>query len=159
MEEHRRLGADLDVDVPFQYLTFFLDDDEKLEDIRVKYSKGEMLTSEVKAVLTETIQKFLKEFQDRRAKVTDADVEKFMSVRKIVPYPKKWAEEMERREKEAEEKRLKEEEEKKAKAEAEAERVKAKKAAAEAKKAAAREFAKKKEEEAKAKKEAEEANK
>ena len=75
--------------MPFQYLTFFLDDDEKLEDIRVKYSKGEMLTSEVKAVLTETIQKFLKEFQDRRAKVTDADVEKFMSVRKIIPYPKK----------------------------------------------------------------------
>jgi len=43
-------------------LTFFLDDDEKLEDIRVKYSKGEMLTGEVKAVLIEVIQKFLKEF-------------------------------------------------------------------------------------------------
>ena len=55
MEEHRRLGADLDVDVPYQYLTFFLEDDEKLEDIRVKYSKGEMLTSEVKAILTESI--------------------------------------------------------------------------------------------------------
>jgi tryptophanyl-tRNA synthetase len=159
IEEHRKLGADLDVDVPFQYLTFFLDDDEKLEDIRVKYSKGEMLTSEVKAILTETIQKFLKEFQDRRAKVTDADVEKFMSVRKIVSYPKKWAEEMERREKEAEEKRLKAEEEKNAKAAADAERVKAKKEAAEAKKKAAKEFAKKKEEEAKAKQAAEEASK
>ena len=136
-----------------------MDDDEKLEDIRVKYSSGEMLTSEVKGILIETIQKFLKDFQDRRAKVTDADVDHFMSVRKIVPYPKKWAEEMERREKEAEEKRLKAEEEKAAKALAEVERVKAKKEAAEAKKKAAKEFAKKKEEEAKAKKEAEEANK
>ena len=101
VEEHRLKGADLDVDVPYQYLTFFLDDDEKLEDIRSKYEKGEMLTSEVKQVLIECIQEFLKEFQERRAKVTDEDVEKFISVRKITPYPKKWAEEMERREKEA----------------------------------------------------------
>ena len=55
VEEHRKLGADLDVDVPYQYLQFFLDDDEKLEEIRVKYSSGEMLTSEVKKVLIECI--------------------------------------------------------------------------------------------------------
>jgi tryptophanyl-tRNA synthetase len=71
-------------------LTFFLDDDEKLEDIRVKYSKGEMLTGEVKAILIEVIQKFLKEFQEKRAKVTDDDVKAFMAVRKIDPYPKAW---------------------------------------------------------------------
>ena len=28
VEEHREKGADLEVDVPYQYLTFFLDDDE-----------------------------------------------------------------------------------------------------------------------------------
>jgi len=28
VEEHRALGADLDVDVSFQWLTFFLEDDE-----------------------------------------------------------------------------------------------------------------------------------
>jgi len=43
-------------------LEFFLDDDEKLEDIRQKYSKGEMLTGEVKNILIEVIQKFLKDF-------------------------------------------------------------------------------------------------
>lgn len=32
-EEHRRLGGDTDVDVSYQYLTFFLDDDEELEKI------------------------------------------------------------------------------------------------------------------------------
>ena len=47
-EEHRRLGADLDIDVPFQYLWFFLDDDEKLEEIRKAYAGGEMLTGEIK---------------------------------------------------------------------------------------------------------------
>jgi tryptophanyl-tRNA synthetase len=34
LEEHRAKGANLDIDVPYQYLTFFLDDDEKLEYIR-----------------------------------------------------------------------------------------------------------------------------
>ena len=81
-----------------------MDDDEKLEEIRVKYSSGEMLTSEVKQVLIECIQKFLKDFQDRRAKVTDADVDAFMAIRKITTYPKAWAEEMERRAKVEEEK-------------------------------------------------------
>ena len=48
VEEHRRLGADLSIDIPYQYLTFFLEDDDKLEEIRDKYKKGEMLTGEVK---------------------------------------------------------------------------------------------------------------
>ena len=33
-EEHRRLGGDPDVDVSYQYLTFFLEDDEELETLR-----------------------------------------------------------------------------------------------------------------------------
>jgi len=51
LELHKELGADLDVDVPFQYLQFFLEDDEQLEDIRKKYGSGEMMTGEVKQVL------------------------------------------------------------------------------------------------------------
>lgn len=31
IEEHRRLGGNPDVDVSYQYLSFFLDDDEELE--------------------------------------------------------------------------------------------------------------------------------
>ena len=34
LKEHREKGANVEVDVPYQYLTFFLDDDEKLEHIR-----------------------------------------------------------------------------------------------------------------------------
>ncbi len=33
-EEHRKNGGNCDVDISYQYLTFFLDDDEKLEKIR-----------------------------------------------------------------------------------------------------------------------------
>ena len=68
------MGADLEVDVPYQYLTFFLDDDEKLQDIKEKYGMGKLLTGEVKAILIDVINKFLKDFQERRAKVTDEDV-------------------------------------------------------------------------------------
>lgn len=55
VEEHRANGADLDIDVPFQYLMFFLEDDDKLEEIKQKYSKGELLTGEVKAILIEVL--------------------------------------------------------------------------------------------------------
>jgi tryptophanyl-tRNA synthetase len=48
LEEHRKNGANLDIDVPYQYLRFFLEDDEKLEQIAKDYSSGKMLTGEVK---------------------------------------------------------------------------------------------------------------
>ena len=90
IEEHRAKGCDLSVDVPFQYLTFFLEDDERLEEIRVKYGKGELLSGEVKAELIQVMQQFTKGMQDARAKVTQADVEYFMSIRKIEKMPSKW---------------------------------------------------------------------
>lgn len=34
MEEHKEKGGNCDVDVSFQYLTFFMEDDERLEEIR-----------------------------------------------------------------------------------------------------------------------------
>ena len=81
VEEHRAKGADLDIDVPFQYLQFFLEDDERLEEIRVKYSSGEMLTGEVKQELIKVMQDFVTDFQEKRSKVTDDDVKKFLSVK------------------------------------------------------------------------------
>ena len=53
MEEHREFGADLDVDVSWKYLNFFLDDDAELERIGKAYGSGEMLTGEIKAKLIE----------------------------------------------------------------------------------------------------------
>jgi tryptophanyl-tRNA synthetase len=62
LEEQREKGANLDIDVPFQYLQFFLEDDEKLEEIRKKYSSGEMMTGEIKQILIEVLQKFVADF-------------------------------------------------------------------------------------------------
>jgi len=60
VEEHRANGCDLEVDVPFQYLTFFMEDDERLEDIRVRYGKGELLSGEVKMELIKIMQDYTK---------------------------------------------------------------------------------------------------
>lgn len=51
LEEHREKGGDCDIDVSYMYLTFFLEDDARLEEIRQDYSSGKMLTGELKAEL------------------------------------------------------------------------------------------------------------
>ncbi|KAH6840868.1 hypothetical protein B0I37DRAFT_385376 [Chaetomium sp. MPI-CAGE-AT-0009] len=85
VEEHRALGGNTEVDVAFQYLRFFLEDDEELEKIRVAYEKGEMLTGELKAICIRELQAYVGGFQERRAKVDDETVKEFMERR-----PLKW---------------------------------------------------------------------
>ncbi|RHZ60799.1 tryptophan--tRNA ligase WRS1 [Aspergillus thermomutatus] len=84
-ELQRQLGANTKDDVPFQYLTFFLEDDEELERIRVAYAKGDMLTGEVKQKCIAELQAYVQAFQERRAKVTDEVVAEFMR-----PRPLEW---------------------------------------------------------------------
>lgn len=83
LEEHKKHGGNVDIDIPFQYLRFFMEDDGKVEDIRVRYSKGEMVTGEIKQAAIECLGKVVSEYQERRKKVTDADAEKAMQVRTI----------------------------------------------------------------------------
>ena len=51
-----------------------------------------MMTGEVKQVLIKCLQDFVAKFQERRKKVTDEDVKKFMAVRKIDAMPTKFKE-------------------------------------------------------------------
>lgn len=85
VEEHRAKGGDCSVDVSFQYLRFFLEDDEKLESIKKKYSSGEMLTGELKKILIDTIQPVITEHQKRKQFITDEDVRNYMT-----PHPLKF---------------------------------------------------------------------
>eukprot|EP00045_Choanoeca_perplexa_P007052 m.61966 g.61966 ORF g.61966 m.61966 type:complete len:620 (+) comp13911_c0_seq2:109-1968(+) len=83
LKELREQGANTDIDVSYQYLTFFLEDDEELERIREAYSTGKMMTADVKTRLVEVLQALVKKHQDARAKVDDAEVEHFMSASKF----------------------------------------------------------------------------
>ncbi|KAF9265766.1 tryptophanyl-tRNA synthetase [Marasmius fiardii PR-910] len=89
-EEHRRLGGNTEVDVAYQYLTFFLEDDEELEKMGQDYRAGRLLTGQLKARCIDVLQKFVGGFQERRAKITEDEVNAFMDkTRKIEPSVRK----------------------------------------------------------------------
>lgn len=77
IEAHRKHGGNPDIDVSYQYLTYFLEDSNKLKEIYNDYKSGKMLTGELKEFTAEVINKFLKEHQARREKAKNM-VEKFM---------------------------------------------------------------------------------
>lgn len=83
-EDHRKYGGNPDVDVAYQYLSFFTDDEAKLDDLAAKYRSGELLSGEMKAICIETLQEFVGQFQERRAKVTDEVLDQFMTPHKLV---------------------------------------------------------------------------
>ncbi|EDS39021.1 tryptophanyl-tRNA synthetase [Culex quinquefasciatus] len=83
LEEHRQFGGNTEIDVSFQLLRFFLDDDEELEKIRVSYSKGELLSGEIKKIAIETLQPIVADHQVKRKDVTDEILEQFMTPRKL----------------------------------------------------------------------------
>jgi len=69
MEEHRKKGGNPDIDVSYQYLKMLFEpSDEKLKQIHDDYKSGKMLTSELKEILIEKINKFLKNHQEEREK-------------------------------------------------------------------------------------------
>jgi tryptophanyl-tRNA synthetase len=81
------LGANLDVDVSYQWLRFFLEDDDELARIGHEYGTGSgefWSTGSVKAKLVQVLKELVKEHQDRRDKVTDEVVRKWMSERCIL---------------------------------------------------------------------------
>ncbi|XP_065833309.1 tryptophan--tRNA ligase, cytoplasmic-like [Oscarella lobularis] len=83
VEDHRKYGGDTSIDVPYQYLTFFMDDDKRLAEIKEAYEKGEMLTGELKQILIQVLQELVAEHQRRRAEVTDEMIREFMTPRKL----------------------------------------------------------------------------
>jgi len=82
-EEHRKVGANLAVDVSFQYLNFFLEDDAQLEHIGREYGSGRMLTGEVKEILIKQLCKMVVQHQLARSAITASVVDSFMSARKL----------------------------------------------------------------------------
>jgi len=78
LEEHRKLGGNPDVDISFQYLRIlFEDDDKKLDKIEKDYRSGKLLSGELKAILIEKVNAFLKVHQVNREKAKK-DIDKFI---------------------------------------------------------------------------------
>eukprot|EP01147_Barroeca_monosierra_P006515 gene6515-7503_t len=81
LKEYHEKGADLDLDISYQYLRFFMEDDSRLQEIGKAYSEGnpQMSTAKVKEELTSVLQKIVADHQHRRAQVSDEDIAKFTS--------------------------------------------------------------------------------
>jgi tryptophanyl-tRNA synthetase len=100
-EQHRRLGGNPDVDVPFQFLSFLLDDDEELEKLRATYKSGELLTGEMKKRCIAVLQEYVGGFQARRKQVTDKIVDEFMDCKR----PLVWSQGRKKEDKQEQEKK------------------------------------------------------
>ena len=68
LKEHREKGGNPDVDVPYQWLTYFEEDDAKLKKLHDDYKSGKLLTGEIKQILIEKLNGFLKKHQEKREK-------------------------------------------------------------------------------------------
>merc|ERR1719330_950409 len=85
-KEQRERGADLEVDVAYQWLTFFLGDDAELAKIEQEYSTGQgeyWNTGSVKKRLTGVLKDLVSNHQAARAKVDEAEVAEWMRVRPL----------------------------------------------------------------------------
>lgn len=78
LEEHRKHGGNPDIDISFQYLKYlFEEDDKKLKKIESDYKSGKLLSGELKAILIDKINIFLKQHQKNREKAKK-DISKFI---------------------------------------------------------------------------------
>ena len=67
IEAHRKLGGNPETDVSFQYLKYlFEEDDKKLKEIEEDYKSGRLLTGELKSILIEKINSFLKQHNEKK---------------------------------------------------------------------------------------------
>ncbi|CAJ0626741.1 20567_t:CDS:2 [Entrophospora sp. SA101] len=84
LELHKLHGGNPDIDVAYQYLRVFLNNDEELDNLYKTYKSGELMTNELKAVCIKVIQEFVGDFQKRKSEISDELVRQFMdSNRKI----------------------------------------------------------------------------
>jgi tryptophanyl-tRNA synthetase len=69
LEEHRRLGAEIEKDMVFELLKFHLvEDDKELDRIYEDYKSGKMMSGEIKQIACEKIAKFMEDFSAKAEK-------------------------------------------------------------------------------------------
>ncbi|HIH63673.1 MAG TPA: tryptophan--tRNA ligase [Nanoarchaeota archaeon] len=78
IEEHRKFGGNPDIDVAYQWLIYLEENDEKLKQIHDDYKSGKLLSGELKQILIDKINNYLTKHQERRSKITQKDIDKFI---------------------------------------------------------------------------------
>ena len=79
LEEHREKGGDLDVDIPWKWLNFFMEDDQALASIGSAFASGTMSSGEIKKELIDCLSPMIAAHQSARSLVSEAIVDQFFS--------------------------------------------------------------------------------
>jgi tryptophanyl-tRNA synthetase len=67
VEEHRRLGGNPDVDVAYQYMMYFFEEDDAfLAELNASFRSGALLAGEMKQHCTEAAERWMKELHEKR---------------------------------------------------------------------------------------------
>lgn len=77
LENHRKNGGNPDIDVPYQWLRHFMEDDVELEYLYKGYKAGTITTGEMKKRCIEVVTEMVEEHKQRRAQVTDEMMREF----------------------------------------------------------------------------------
>ena len=94
LEDHKKYGGNVDIDIPCQYLKFFEMDDEKLNEIYKGFKEGKITCGETKKILSEKLIELITYHQKKKAEITDDIVDLFYAKDKamykniISPYDK-----------------------------------------------------------------------
>ena len=83
-ELHQKLGGNLDVDVSYQYLEFFCDDDNIIKEVKTNYPSGKMLTGELKKLTIDCLTKIVNTHQENKKKVNFQVVKSYMTPRQLL---------------------------------------------------------------------------
>ena len=78
-ELQEKLGGNCDVDISYQYLRYFLEDDDELEKIRLDYTEGRLLTGHLKKRTIDVVWEVVKKHQDARSVVNNNIIDGFMN--------------------------------------------------------------------------------
>lgn len=89
LEQHRLYGGNPDVDIAYQYLRYFEEDDAKLQHLHDGFKKGEIACGELKAILAEKLAAIIKNIQETRKTIDQSVLDDFYSYKPIeLPKPK-----------------------------------------------------------------------
>ncbi|KAJ1659085.1 tryptophan--tRNA ligase [Dispira simplex] len=86
MELHQKYGGNPDVDVSYQYLRYFAEDDAELDELYNSYKAGTLSTGALKQRCIAELQKFVGAFQEREKAVTNELIDQFMDPNYPRPY-------------------------------------------------------------------------
>lgn len=89
LEDHRKYGGNPDIDIAYQYLKYFEQDDEKLKEIHDNFKSGKMTCGEIKEIMAQKLSELMGEVRKNREAITDDVLSKFYEIKPIqLPKPK-----------------------------------------------------------------------